>query len=71
MYCNVTVSRTAKVIIDRLQEVLQQKSIGTEFSDLDFCLELISVHLAGHISALVKFGVEYCGIFITSRSLYS
>jgi len=31
----------AKVTIDRLQEVVYKKSIGTEVNDLDLCLEVV------------------------------
>jgi len=34
-------NRIAKVIIDSLQEVLYEKSIGTNMKDLDLCLEVV------------------------------
>jgi len=32
----------AKVTIESLQEVVYEKSIGTEMNDLDLCLEVVS-----------------------------
>jgi len=36
------VHHRAKVIIDRLLEVVYEKSIGTKVNDLDLCLEVAS-----------------------------
>jgi len=42
MYCGQTVRSRAKVSIESLQEVVYEKSIGTEMNDLDLRLEVVS-----------------------------
>jgi len=37
----IMANRIAKVIIDSLQEVVHEKSIGTKMKDLDLCLEVV------------------------------
>jgi len=44
MYCGQTVHHRAKLaidIIDILQEVVHEESIGTKMNDLDLCLEVV------------------------------
>jgi len=41
MYCGKTVRPGAKVTIDRLQEVVYEKSISTKTNDFDLCLEVV------------------------------
>ena len=42
MYCGRTVRPRAKVTIQSLQEVVDEKSIGTKMNDLDLCLQVVS-----------------------------
>jgi len=41
---------TAKVIIDSLQEVAYEKSIGTKIDDLHLCLEVIYIKVLSTIA---------------------
>jgi len=47
----------AKVIIDSLQEVVYEKSIGTKMNNLDLRLEVVW----GHVNHCVTFAIEYLG----------
>ena len=42
MYCDRTVRPRAKVTVESLQEVVDEKSIGTKMNDLDLCLHVVS-----------------------------
>ena len=42
MYCGLTVRARAKVTIERLYEVVYEKSIGSKMNNLDLCLEVVS-----------------------------
>jgi len=44
------VAKRAKVTIERLYEVIYEKSIGTKMNDLDLCLEVIKgrINIVSH-----------------------